>query len=103
MRYLFEMTATLERGNEIDAKGGPGPIFGYIMERFKPEAFYVSALRRQLWLVVDLATMAQVHELMQIAGQAVGAGPKITPVMLGSEAAQVIQEASENAKKAPRL
>jgi hypothetical protein len=103
MRYLFEITASAERGNEIDSKGGPGPILGYIAERFKPEAVYVSTLRRQVWLVADLTSFAQVHELMQICSRLTGTEPTITPVMLAPEAAEAIQESTENAKKAPAL
>jgi hypothetical protein len=103
MRYLFEIVAPAERGNEIESKGGPGPFFAYIVERFKPEAMYASTLRRQMWLVVDLASFAQVHELMQICSRATGTEPTITPVVLGPEAAQAIAEATENANKAPTL
>jgi hypothetical protein len=73
------------------------------MERFKPEALYVSTLRRQLWIAVDLPSLAQVHELMKIAGRLTGTEPMITPVITGQEAAPMIAEASENAKKAPTL
>jgi hypothetical protein len=101
MRYLFEITAPAERGNEIDSKGGPGPLLGYIAERFHPEALYVSTIRRQVWLVVDLASFAQVHELLQLCSRLTGTEPTITPVVPGEEAGPAIQEASENANKAP--
>ena len=41
MRYLVALQASMERGNTIDAAGGPGPIFAHIAERFKPESIYV--------------------------------------------------------------
>lgn len=36
--YMVELHASIERANEIDGKGGPGPVFAYIAERFKPQA-----------------------------------------------------------------
>ena len=41
MRYLVALEASMERGNTIDAVGGPGPILAHIAERFMPEAIYV--------------------------------------------------------------
>jgi hypothetical protein len=64
---------------------------------------YVSTLRRQVWLVVDLAGFAQVHELLQLCSRLTGTEPTITPVVSGEEAGPAIQEASENANKAPAL
>jgi hypothetical protein len=101
MRYLFEITAPAERGNTIDSTGGPGPILGYIAERFHPEALYVSMLRRPVWMVVDLASFAQVHERLQLFSRLTGTEPTITPVISGEEAGPAIQEASKNANKAP--
>ena len=47
MKYLVEVHASMERGNALDAAGGPGPVFAHIAERFKPEAIYGNPTRRQ--------------------------------------------------------
>ncbi len=52
MLYMVEVQASMERGNEIDSKDGPGPVFAYIVERFKPQAIYGTPTRRQIFMVV---------------------------------------------------
>src|SRR5262245_28101304 len=45
MKYLVEAHPSMESGNRIDAQeGGPGPLSGYVAERFKPEAMYMEAI-----------------------------------------------------------
>jgi hypothetical protein len=99
MRYLVETTASIERGNELVEKGGPGPIFKYIAERFNPEAMYGNPTRRQAFLIVDLPTEADIAELMFILTRAGGTEPTFTPIM----PMEGIGAAIENAKKAPNL
>lgn len=99
MKYLIEVHASIERGNAIDEKGGPGPLFAYIAERFKPEAFYGNPTRRQVFLIVDLATDADAAELMFIFTWSTGMEPTFTPIMPPEEYSQAI----ENAKKAPSI
>ena len=50
------------------------------VERFKPEALYGNPARRQVFLVVDLATEAAVAELMYILTWATGTEPTFTPI-----------------------
>ena len=100
MKYLVELHASMERGNAIDAQGGPAPLFAHIAERFKPEAFYGNPTRRQVFLIVDLATEADIAELMFILTWATGNEPTFTPIM--SPEAYVAQ-AIENAMKAPSI
>lgn len=99
MKYLIEVHASIERGNAIDEKGGPGPLFAYIAERFKPTAFYGNPTRRQVFLVVDLASEADVAELMFILTWSTGTEPTFTPIM----APEVFAQAIERAKKAPAV
>jgi len=102
MRQLVHIRPTFERANQIDEKGGPGPLFRYLAERFKPEAIYVSAVHREGWFVVDLDTPAKQREFTQIAINACGAEPNyLGPVMTGQEAAAIIPEAVQQARKAP--
>jgi hypothetical protein len=41
------------RANTIDAGEGPGPVVAKIVERFRPEAIYGNATRRELFMVVN--------------------------------------------------
>jgi hypothetical protein len=99
MKYLVEAHASMERGDAIDQKGGPATLFAYIAERFKPEAFYGNPTRRQVFLIVELPSEADVAELMYIFSWAVGAEPTFTPVM----APDVYAQAIANAQRAPTL
>jgi len=91
MLYLVEAHASMERGNTIDAGEGPGPMFAKIVERFHPEAFYGNPSRRQVFLVVDLETPAQMAELMYILTWFAGTEPTFTPVMRPEAYAEAIQ------------
>jgi len=93
MLYLVEAHASMERGNTIDAGEGPGPMFAKIVERFHPEAFYGNPSRRQVFLVVDLETPAQMAELMYILTWFAGTEPTFTPVMRPEAYAEAIQNA----------
>ena len=99
MKYLVEVHASIERGNAIDAQGGPAPLFAHIVERFKPEALYGNPARRQVFLVVDLATEAAVAELMYILTWATGTEPTFTPIM----SPEVYAQGIANALKAPSI
>lgn len=99
MKYLVEFHASIERGNAIDAKGGPGPLFAHVVQRFKPEAFYGNPTRRQGILIVDLATESDVAELMFVLTWAGGTEPSFTPLVRP----EAFGAAIENAKKAPAI
>ena len=99
MKYLVEASASIERGNAIDDKGGPGPLFAYIVQRFKPEAFYGNPTRRQAFLIVDLPTETDVAELMYVITLNIGVEPKFTPLMPPEN----FGKALEKANKGPRL
>jgi hypothetical protein len=99
MKYLVEATASIERADAIDEKGGPAPLFSYIVQRFKPEVFYGNPTRRQVFLIVDLATETDVAELMFVIVRNVGAEPKFTPIM----PVENFGKAIEKANKGPRL
>ena len=99
MKYLVEFHASMERGNAIDQKGGPGPLFAHIVERFKPEAFYGNPTRRQAYLIVDLPTESDVTELMFILTWGGGTEPTFTPLTRPETFAAAI----ERAMKAPAI
>jgi hypothetical protein len=103
MLYMVEAHATIERGNEIDDKGGPGPVFVHINERFKPEGFYFIPTRRAVVLLVNLETPSQIAELMFLLTRFTGTEPSFTPLVPMAEAAHLIPEAIASAKMAPAL
>jgi len=95
--YLVEATASIERGNAIDDQGGPGAVFEYIGKRFKPTALYGNPTRRQVFLIVDLPSDADMAELMFILTRTSGTEPKFTPLM----SPELLGKAIMNARKAP--
>ena len=65
MLYLVESRPTIEQGNKVDAGERPGPVFAKIAERFHPQAVYGNnPSRRQIIVVVNLDTPAEMAELM---------------------------------------
>jgi hypothetical protein len=99
MKYLVQFHASIERGNAIDEKGGPGPLFAHVVQRFKPEAFYGNATRREGILIVDLPTESDVAELMFVLTWAGGTEPRFTPLMRP----EAFGTAIEKAMKAPAI
>ena len=95
MLYLVEASASMERANTIDKGEGPGPMFAQIAERFHPQAFYGNPTGRQIFLVVDLESPADIAELMFILTWFSGGEPTFTPIM----PPEVYAEGIENAKK----
>ena len=101
MRYMVHIEISPEAGNKLDfEEGGPGAIIKYLAERFKPEMFYVTTIRRAMWMVMDLneSTMA---ELMLVVSKKFGSYPLCTPVIHGPDVVEVAAEAIEVAKNAP--
>ena len=95
MLYLVQVNASMERANQIDAGEGPGPTFGKIVDRFRPEAIYGTPTRRVVFMVVKLETEAQMAELMYALTWFTGGEPTFTPIMK----AEIYGEAIENAKR----
>ena len=93
MLYLVESKGSMTRGNTIDAGEGPGPVFAKIVERFHPEALYGNATRRQIFMVVNLDTAAEIAELMFILTWFTGTEPAFTPVMRPEAFGEVIANA----------
>src|SRR6266700_274308 len=95
MLYLVETTGSMARANVIDAGEGPGPMFAKIVERFHPEALYGNPTCRQIFMVVNLDTPAQIAELMYVLTWFTGAEPTFTPIMQP----EIFGEAIANAKR----
>ncbi len=81
MKFLVEVSAPADKGQEIDAAGGPGPIVAELMKRFAPEMMYGSADRRTLTFVADLDSEHQVAVLMEICSDRLYAYPQLRPVV----------------------
>lgn len=102
MKYLVTVEAEWNAANKLDSgPGGPGPLFGYIAERFRPEAFYVMADRRGCVWVLDLADGAAMTEFTHVVIARAGTYPKFVPLMTAQEAGGAIPKAIAEAKKAP--
>ena len=93
--YLVKSRPTIEQGNKVDAGEGPGPVFAKIAERFHPQAVYGNPSRRQIMMVVNLDTPAEMAELMYVLTWFTCSEPTFTPVM-GPE---IYAEAIANAKR----
>jgi hypothetical protein len=90
-----------DEGNRLDfEEGGPGPILGYVMDRFAPEASCTHAGMRAAFMVADLDE-AQMTELMLIVSKKFGTYPEFTPVIPGAATPGIAAKAIEEAKKAP--
>ena len=79
MLYLVQARAAMERANTIDAGEGPGSVIAKIVERFRPEAIYGNATRREAIMVVNLDTPAKMAELMYALTWFTGGEPTFTP------------------------
>jgi hypothetical protein len=79
MLYLVQGRASMERANAIDAGEGPGPVFAKVVERFRPEAFYGNPTQREVFMVVNLDTPAQIAKLMYVLTWLANAKRIITP------------------------
>jgi hypothetical protein len=95
MLYLVGVRASMERANTIDAGEGPGPVFAKLVERFHPDAFYGNPTGREIFMVVNLDTPAQIAELMYILTWLTGGEPTFTPIMRP----EIFGEAIANAKR----
>ena len=81
MLYLVEAHASIAQGDRGDAGEGPGPMFAKIVERFHPEAMYGNPTRRQVFLIVNLDTPAEIAELMYVLTWFTKIEPSFTPIM----------------------
>jgi hypothetical protein len=101
VRYLVYFEVPTDVGNRVDfEEGGPGPIIGYVMDRFKPEASYTQAGMRAVFMVADLDE-ARMTELMLIVSKQFGTYPEFTPVIPGAATPGIAAKAIEEVKKAP--
>lgn len=100
MLYLVYVKVPTDIGNRIDfEEGGPGKVIGFIMNRFKPQAAYAEAGKRNFFVVADL-NEAQMTEFMLVASKQMGAYPRFIPLIPGAAVPEMAEKAIEEVKKA---
>jgi hypothetical protein len=85
MRYLVSITPDAEVNNEIDRNGNVMPLMDKLKEIFKPEALYLEAAQRKIWMVIDFATAGDLNKLTCIGIFKYGARPEFRPLFSEEE------------------
>ena len=99
MKHMVRIQVTPQAGHDIEARpGGPGPVMGRLVERFKPEMVYMSPARREIFMVCDL-NASDMAEFMIAGCQLAGQYPEFIPVMEGKEFGAIVGKAMPAAKK----
>jgi hypothetical protein len=91
MKFLVEVTAPADKGHEIDAAGGPGPVVAELMKRFTPEVMYGATDSRTLTFVADLASDHEIAVLMEICSARLYAYPRLRPVISASQMPELVR------------
>ena len=103
MKFMIHFTVTEDQGAKIEAApGGPGPLLGYIVERLKPEAVYLSPARRQGWIVATLNEQLMAEAMIFFSTRC-GAYPTIIPAVSFEDFPKFAGPALEASAKAPRI
>jgi hypothetical protein len=93
MKHLVQFRMTPQAGHDLEVRpGGPGPVVARLIERFRPEAVYMSPAKRELFLVCDLGP-ADMAELMLAGALVSGQHPEFTAVVDGSEFGALVGKA----------
>jgi len=99
MKCMVRWQVSVEAGKAIEARaGGPAPVMGRVMDRFKPECVYMSPIKRELFMVCELSPQ-DMTELMIIGSNLAGAYPEVIPVITGQEFGGVVGKAMPAAHK----
>ena len=65
---------------------GLAAAIGSILELARPETFYVSVFRRELFVIVNTEDAAMLSELAHAVQLVAGCNPEVTPIMTSEEA-----------------
>jgi hypothetical protein len=103
MKYLVSVNISALEGNKIEESGGPGNLFNHLVERYRPEAFYITPTHREAIMVADFSKESQVTELMLAVSSRFNTYPTFTPVIALKDAPEVIKQAMEGAKTFPKI
>jgi hypothetical protein len=85
MRYLVSIAPDAQINNEIDRSGDVMPMLDWLKETFKPEAFYLEAAQRKIWMVVEFQTAGDLNKLTCIGIFKYGARPEFRPLFSEEE------------------
>ena len=100
MKYFVKIPLTPEAGKNIEARpGGPKPVVERILNRFKPEAVYMTCSERTMLMFVDLANPADITELTIVGADIARTYPTFTPVISGKDFESVVSKAIPSAQE----
>jgi hypothetical protein len=85
VRYLVSITPDPAVIDQVDQSGGAMPLLTWLKETFKPEAFYLEAAQRKIWMVVEFETAGDLNKLTCIGIFKFGARPEFRPLFSDSE------------------
>jgi hypothetical protein len=101
MRYLVSITPDPPVIDQVDTSGEVMPLLTWLRGTFKPEAFYLEAAQRKIWMVVELATAGELNKLTCIGIFKFGARPEFRPLFSESENSTAIPASLALMKSAP--
>jgi hypothetical protein len=90
MRYLVSITPEKTQNDEIDRSGAVMPLLDFLKETFQPEAFYLEAAQRKIWMVVNFENGGDLNKLTCIGVFKFGAYPEFRPLLTEEENTTVI-------------
>ncbi len=85
MRYLVSIAPETQANNEIDRSGEVMPLLNWLKHTFKPEAFYLEAAQRKIWMVAEFETAGDLNKLTCIGIFKFGAYPEFRPLFTEDE------------------
>jgi hypothetical protein len=100
MRYLIKVAVTNAAGEKIDRSSGPAAAIGAVLKCLKPEMFYVSVFRREVFAIANSDDLAMLSEAAHMISLISGADAEVTPIMTADEAMQILPGATQHAVKA---
>ncbi len=100
MRYMIRFEASIDAGGKVDRSGGgAGAAIGAILELLKPETFFVSVFKRELFMIVHTDDPAMLSEAAHLIQLVAGANPEVTPILTAEQAMGVLPDAVGRAVK----
>jgi hypothetical protein len=100
MRYLIKVAVTNAAGEKIDRSSGPAAAIGAVLQCLKPETFYVSVFRREVFAIANSDDVAMLSEAAHMISLISGGDAEVTPIMTADEAMQILPAATQRAVKA---
>ena len=97
MRMLLRFQMDVQAGNEAIRNGSFGEMLGQVMERFKPEAAYFTAMdgKRTGLIFFDLQDPSEIPVIAEPLFMGVGASIDLLPVMTPDEVQKGVAEAAK--------